>query len=138
MQRLVIMRDGETVDEVEVTGEVMTIGRDSDADVTLDDSSVSRRHATLSQVNSQFFIEDLGSTNGTYLNKKRISIHVLKNGDLIQVGHYAVRFEREQDQEQEEQRLQLETDKSSLLLFIDKKGNINIRIAHFSPKFVNT
>ena len=98
MQRLVITRDGEVVDEVEVVGEVMTIGRDSDADVTLDDPSVSRRHATLSQVNSQFFIEDLGSTNGTYLNKKRISIHVLKNGDLIQVGHFAIRFEREQDQ----------------------------------------
>lgn len=101
MAKLVIHKDGKFFDSRVLTKDVITIGRDSKSDIQLDDASVSRRHASLTRINNQFFVEDLGSTNGTYLNKKKVTMHILKNGDKIVVGHFLVNFESEQDQKEE-------------------------------------
>jgi hypothetical protein len=74
-------------------GERTTIGRSPECDIFLDDVTVSRSHAVLLQHDSAFQIEDLGSLNGTFLNRKRIeSVEKLENGDELQIGKYRLSF----------------------------------------------
>ncbi len=69
-----------------------TIGRNPDAEVFLDDVTVSRNHAMLVQRPDGMYIDDLGSLNGTYVNKHRIESHRLVDGDELQVGKYKLTF----------------------------------------------
>ena len=73
-------------------GERTTIGRSPDNDIFLDDVTVSRQHAVLIRRGDEFFIEDLGSLNGTYVNRKRIESARLEGGDEVQVGKYRLTF----------------------------------------------
>jgi len=65
-----------------------TVGRSPDCDIFLDDVTVSRRHALVARGESGFTIEDLGSLNGTFLNRSRIERGALENGDEVQIGKY--------------------------------------------------
>jgi len=69
-----------------------TIGRSPDAEVFLDDVTVSRRHAELVRDGETFSIRDLGSLNGTYVNRRRIESAVLENDDEVQIGKYRLTF----------------------------------------------
>jgi hypothetical protein len=70
-----------------------TIGRSPDNDIFLDDVTVSRKHAVLEQNGNQFMIEDLGSLNGTFVNRRRIeSPTQLESGDEVQIGKYRLSF----------------------------------------------
>jgi len=74
-------------------GERTTIGRSPDCDIFLDDVTVSRKHAVLVQVDADFSIEDLGSLNGTFVNRRRIdSPTKLESGDEVQVGKYRMSY----------------------------------------------
>jgi hypothetical protein len=73
-------------------GEKVTIGRSPDADVFLDDVTVSRNHALLVRRRDGLYIDDLGSLNGTYVNRRRIESHKLVNGDELQVGKYKLTY----------------------------------------------
>jgi len=75
-----------------VSGDRMTIGRSPDAEVFLDDVTVSRNHALLVRRREGLFIDDLGSLNGTYVNRRRIESHLLANGDELQVGKYKLTY----------------------------------------------
>ena len=75
-----------------VTGERMTIGRSPEAEVFLDDVTVSRNHALLVARRDGLYIDDLGSLNGTYVNRRRIESHRLQNGDELQVGKYKLTY----------------------------------------------
>jgi pSer/pThr/pTyr-binding forkhead associated (FHA) protein len=75
-----------------IEGERMTIGRSPDAGVFLDDVTVSRNHALLVQRRDGLYIDDLGSLNGTYVNRRRIESHRLQNGDELQVGKYKLTY----------------------------------------------
>ena len=70
----------------------MTIGRRPDSDIFLDDVTVSRDHALLVRRNGDFYLDDLGSLNGTYVNRRRIESHRLADGDELQVGKYKLTF----------------------------------------------
>jgi pSer/pThr/pTyr-binding forkhead associated (FHA) protein len=70
----------------------MTIGRRPDSDVFLDDVTVSRDHTLLVRRNGDFYLDDLGSLNGTYVNRRRIESHRLADGDELQVGKYKLTF----------------------------------------------
>ena len=73
-------------------GERTTIGRSPDCDVFLDDVTVSRKHAVLVREDGAFVIEDQGSLNGTFLNRRRIESGRLEHGDELQIGKYKLSF----------------------------------------------
>jgi pSer/pThr/pTyr-binding forkhead associated (FHA) protein len=73
-------------------GERTTIGRSPDCDVFLDDVTVSRKHAVLVHKDDAYYIEDQGSLNGTFLNRRRIESGRLENGDELQIGKYKLSF----------------------------------------------
>ncbi len=75
-----------------IDGDRMTVGRRPDSDVFLDDVTVSRDHALIVRRGSDYFIDDCGSLNGTYVNRQRIDSHRLADGDELQVGKYKLTF----------------------------------------------
>jgi pSer/pThr/pTyr-binding forkhead associated (FHA) protein len=90
---LVVRSGGGLAGEVfSAEGEQTTIGRSPDCDVFLDDVTVSRRHATLVHDGSRFLLQDLGSLNGTFLNRHRIESAELADGDEVQIGKYRLTF----------------------------------------------
>jgi hypothetical protein len=70
----------------------MTIGRRPDSDVFLDDVTVSRDHALLVKRSGDYYLDDLGSLNGTYVNRHRIESHRLEDGDELQVGKFKLTY----------------------------------------------
>ena len=73
--------------------DVVTVGRHPDSDIFLDDISVSRRHATFTRTANGYVISDLGSLNGSYVNRDRIDNDVvLSGGDEVQIGKYRLIF----------------------------------------------
>ena len=72
--------------------DLTTIGRGDDADVMLDDVTVSRRHAEITRTEQGWLLRDLGSLNGTYVNRARIETSVLAGGDEVQIGKYRFVF----------------------------------------------
>jgi pSer/pThr/pTyr-binding forkhead associated (FHA) protein len=72
--------------------ESTTVGRSPDCDIFLDDVTVSRRHALVKRSNDQFLIEDQGSLNGTFVNRRRIESGGLEDGDEVQIGKYKLTF----------------------------------------------
>ena len=73
-------------------GDRITIGRRPDSDVFLDDVTVSRDHALIVRRSGEYHLDDLGSLNGTYVNRRRIESHHLADGDELQVGKYKLTF----------------------------------------------
>jgi len=72
--------------------EVVTVGRGQESDIFLDDVTVSRKHAEIVHGDGGYRIRDVGSLNGTYVNRVRVDAVDLRNGDEIQVGKYRFRF----------------------------------------------
>ncbi len=75
-----------------VEGERLTVGRRPESDIFLDDVTVSRDHALIVRRGSEYFIDDCGSLNGTYVNRHRIDSHRLSDGDELQIGKYKLAF----------------------------------------------
>jgi pSer/pThr/pTyr-binding forkhead associated (FHA) protein len=75
-----------------ISDDRVSIGRSPDAGVFLDDVTVSRNHALLVKRRDGLYIDDLGSLNGTYVNRRRIESHRLTDGDEIQVGKYKLSY----------------------------------------------
>jgi pSer/pThr/pTyr-binding forkhead associated (FHA) protein len=72
--------------------EEVSIGRDPDNDIFLDDVTVSRRHAAIRNASGKFEISDTGSLNGTYVNRKRVEKVVMTEGDELQIGKFRMIF----------------------------------------------
>jgi hypothetical protein len=75
-----------------LTEDRISIGRSTDAEVMLDDVTVSRNHALIVRRKDGLYVDDLGSLNGTYANRRRIESHKLADGDEIQIGKYRLAF----------------------------------------------
>ncbi|HEV3229657.1 MAG TPA: FHA domain-containing protein [Solirubrobacteraceae bacterium] len=90
---LVIRAGGGRVGEsFPLEAERLTIGRRPDSDVFLDDVTVSRDHALLVRRSGDYYLDDCGSLNGTYVNRSRIESHKLEDGDELQIGKYKLTF----------------------------------------------
>lgn len=72
--------------------DVVTAGRHPDSEIFLDDVTVSRRHAEFNRAGETFTVSDVGSLNGTYVNRDRIDRVQLKDGDEVQIGKYRLVF----------------------------------------------
>jgi pSer/pThr/pTyr-binding forkhead associated (FHA) protein len=83
---------GRTGDYYSVAGDRTTIGRAPECDVFLDDVTVSREHAVLERQPDGIHVRDLGSLNGTYVNRERVEDSRLADGDELQVGKYRLSF----------------------------------------------
>src|SRR3954451_5010001 len=92
MARLVLHLDGQVLAEYNMSKERYTVGRLPDNDIRIDNAAVSGHHALVINILNDSFLEDLNSTNGTYVNGKIIKKHALQHGDVITVGHHALRF----------------------------------------------
>ena len=90
MARLVLHLDGQVLAEYNMSKERYTVGRLPDNDIRIDNPAVSGHHALVINILNDSFLEDLNSTNGTYVNGKIIKKHALQHGDVITVGHHAV------------------------------------------------
>jgi hypothetical protein len=82
-------RAGETF---AIVGERTVVGRSPDCEIFLDDVTVSRKHATVVRQAERVSIEDLGSLNGTFVNRRRVESAPLQDGDEIQIGKYRMTF----------------------------------------------
>jgi pSer/pThr/pTyr-binding forkhead associated (FHA) protein len=92
MARLVLSLDGQVLAEYNMSRERYTIGRLPDNDIRIDNAAVSGHHALIINILNDSFLEDLNSTNGTYVNGKIVKKHAMQHGDVITVGHHALRF----------------------------------------------
>ena len=92
MARLILSLDSQVLAEYNMNKERYTVGRLPDNDVRIDNPAVSGHHALIINILNDSFLEDLNSTNGTYVNGKLIKKHALQNGDVITCGHHQLRF----------------------------------------------
>ena len=95
MATIQISFNGEIVQKLQLTKEIMTIGRKDDNDIHLDNLAVSGHHAKIITMYNESFIEDVDSTNGTYLNGSLIRKHALSDNDTIKVGKHEIKFMQE-------------------------------------------
>ncbi len=91
MATLAITREGTPPEEVAL-GEVTILGRDDSADVTLPSEAVSRHHLKISRTEDGYVVEDLWSRNGTFVNRRRVRRHLLKDGDVVDVCEFQMAF----------------------------------------------
>ena len=94
MARLILSLDNQVLAEYNMTKERYTIGRLPDNDVRIDNPAVSGHHSLIINILNDSFLEDLNSTNGTYVNGKLIKKHALQHGDVITIGHHQLRHTR--------------------------------------------
>ncbi|TAJ95213.1 MAG: FHA domain-containing protein [Gammaproteobacteria bacterium] len=92
MAKLVLSLNGVVQGEYELNKERVTIGRKPDNDIPIDNLAVSGKHALIISILDDSFLEDLGSTNGSYVNGKLVKKHALKNGDVISIGKHELKY----------------------------------------------
>jgi pSer/pThr/pTyr-binding forkhead associated (FHA) protein len=104
MARLILSLDNQVLAEYNMSKERYTVGRLPDNDVRIDNPAVSGHHSLIINILNDSFLEDLNSTNGTYVNGKLIKKHALQHSDVITIGHHQLRFSDQQsnDTEQDE------------------------------------
>ncbi|GHT84644.1 hypothetical protein FACS1894116_11930 [Betaproteobacteria bacterium] len=92
MPKLILSMDGLVLKEIVLAKERTTIGRKPNNDVQIDNLAISGQHAVLTSILDDTFLEDLNSTNGTYVNGQPIKKHVLHNNDVIELGKYRLKY----------------------------------------------
>ncbi len=92
MPKMIVSIDGVVIKEVQLTKDRTTLGRRPYNDIVIDNLAVSGEHAMVQMTGSEVHLQDLNSTNGTYVNGKSIKKQLLQNGDSIEVGKYKIKF----------------------------------------------
>ena len=121
MARLILSLDGQTLAEYNMTKERYTVGRLPDNDIRIDNAAVSGHHSLIINILNDSFLEDLNSTNGTYVNGKLIKKHALQHDDVITVGHHQLRYVEDQAQEAAE-------DEFEKTMVIEPSGQMEKRV----------
>ncbi|MDO8376641.1 MAG: FHA domain-containing protein [Aquabacterium sp.] len=92
MGKLVVSLDGVVIKDVQITKDKTTLGRRPYNDIVIDNLAVSGEHAVLQMLGNDVFIEDLNSTNGTYINGKAIKKQMLAHNDTVEIGKYKIKY----------------------------------------------
>ena len=92
MLRIKLKFKNTVINELKIDQDEIIIGRDSDNDVQIDNVAVSREHAKISRGPNSYLIEDLNSTNGTFINGKKINKKFLKEDDEISIGKHSLQI----------------------------------------------
>ena len=92
MPKMIVSIDGVVIKEVQLTKDRTTLGRRPYNDIVIDNLAVSGEHAVMQMSSADVTLEDLNSTNGTYVNGKAIKKQALQNGDTIEIGKYKIKF----------------------------------------------
>jgi pSer/pThr/pTyr-binding forkhead associated (FHA) protein len=121
MARLILSLDGQTLAEYNMTKERYTVGRLPDNDIRIDNAAVSGHHSLIINILNDSFLEDLNSTNGTYVNGKLIKKHALQHDDVITVGHHQLRYVEDQAQDAAE-------DEFEKTMVIEPSGQMEKRV----------
>jgi pSer/pThr/pTyr-binding forkhead associated (FHA) protein len=90
--KLILSMDGLVLKEILLNKERMTIGRKPHNDIQIDNLAVSGEHAVIVTILNDSFLEDLGSTNGTFVNGQSVKKHFLQNGDTVELGKYRLKY----------------------------------------------
>jgi len=91
--KIIVMMDDMVIKEVELTRERTTLGRRPYNNIVIENLAVSGEHAAFHMQSNEVAVEDLNSTNGTFVNGKAIRKQTLRHGDILEVGKYKIRFE---------------------------------------------
>ncbi|WP_079437071.1 FHA domain-containing protein [Zoogloea sp. LCSB751] len=92
MPRLILSMDGLVLKEMTLEKERTTIGRKPHNDIQIDNLAISGEHAAIVTILNDAFLEDMNSTNGTYVNGQPVKKHVLKSNDVIELGKYRLKY----------------------------------------------
>ena len=92
MPKMIVSIDGVVIKEVQLTKDRTTLGRRPYNDIVIDNLAVSGEHAVLQMAGNVVHLEDLNSTNGTYVNGKAAKKQLLQNGDMVEVGKYKIKY----------------------------------------------
>ena len=92
MPKMIVSIDGVVIKEVQLTKDRTTLGRRPYNDIVIDNLAVSGEHAVMQMSGAEVFLEDLNSTNGTYVNGKAIKKQQLQNSDTVEIGKYKIKF----------------------------------------------
>jgi hypothetical protein len=92
MPKMIVSIDGVVIKEVQLTKDRTTLGRRPYNDIVIDNLAVSGEHAVLQLTGNEVHLEDLNSTNGTYVNGKAVKKQLLQNNDTIEIGKYKIKF----------------------------------------------
>lgn len=95
MPKMIVSIDGVVIKEVQLTKDRTTLGRRPYNDIVIDNLAVSGEHAVVQMSGNEVYLEDLNSTNGTYINGKAIKKQLLQNNDSVDIGKYKIRFVQE-------------------------------------------
>lgn len=95
MPKMIVSIDGVVIKEVQLTKDRTTLGRRPYNDIVIDNLAVSGEHAVVQMSGHEVYLEDLNSTNGTYINGKAIKKQLLQNNDSVDIGKYKIRFVQE-------------------------------------------
>lgn len=93
MPKIIVMMDDIVIKEVDLTRERTTLGRRPYNDIVIENLAVSGEHAAFHMQSNEVAVEDLNSTNGTFVNGKAVRKQTLRHGDTLEVGKYKIRFE---------------------------------------------
>ena len=92
MPKMIVSIDGVVIKEVQLTKDRTSLGRRPYNDIVIDNLAVSGEHAVLQLAGNEVHLEDLNSTNGTYLNGKAVKKQLLQNGDTVEIGKYRIKY----------------------------------------------
>jgi pSer/pThr/pTyr-binding forkhead associated (FHA) protein len=95
MPKMIVSIDGVVIKEVQLTKDRTTLGRRPYNDIVIDNLAVSGEHAVLQMAGNDVYLEDLNSTNGTYVNGKAVKKQLLQNSDTVEIGKYKIKYVNE-------------------------------------------
>jgi pSer/pThr/pTyr-binding forkhead associated (FHA) protein len=95
MPKMIVSIDGVVIKEVQLTKDRTSLGRRPYNDIVIDNLAVSGEHAVLQMSGNEVYLEDLNSTNGTYVNGKAVKKLLLQNSDTVEIGKYKIKYVNE-------------------------------------------